>query len=375
MATNISINTCQKICLQITATSSATPYTWTAANSNVLVTSGGNGFSGIVGGSTAGSSGVLVKDANGGLIAYFAFTVASLSAYVPPGGSNTSLFASTVLSTSATGTQTTITFTGTFFNGSFSTNNYIWIAFQNSTTAPADTGFSVTNNTWNRSSTTMVFNKPSITATRTVSYALAGIGVTSPTPSDSTQDYAVPIVGYFPTTSQTAAASTTITLPISMPCADVTKYVVFAQTGSSGLVQTQVATLLNSNTLKVGYNVNNATSASFSYMIVAKGLSSSTAINYSDLFPVSIVNGTSSQTFTIPSTVPVSSLFYAMLQPTTISDTVSANTYVINIFYTGGATNNLTVTFQNLSGGTVATNLGFFALKNQVTGGITLSIP
>lgn len=376
MTTDISINTCQKICIQVTATNTATPYTWTPSNSNIIVTTGGNGLSAIVCGSFEGSASLTVKDTNGGVVSFFYFTVLSLAAYAPPSGSNTVLLGSRVNTIGTPPNVTTATATGNFsiLSSGFGANNYIWIAFHMSTVS--NFGYNIINSTWDRSSNTMVFNKPSAATVPLIIYAIVGIGISSTSPTEATMDYAIPVVQYIPLTAQTSAFSTVITLPYQLPCADLTQYIVFAQAGpvaSPNIVQ--CATLLSANQIKVGWQTA-LTNYSLSYMVLATGMQNSSIVDYSTILTgVSILNGSTTQTFTVPTTLNSQSAYFGIIKPTSISDVATFGVYVTQVHWTAGPTTlNLEVDFQNNTGGTVVTNVAVFSVVNAFSA-ITWSIP
>lgn len=376
MTTNISINTCQKICIQVTATNTATPYTWTPSNSNIIVTTGGNELGAIVSGSFEGSATLTVKDANGAIVSFFYFTVLSLAAYVPPGGSNTVLLGSVVQNNGTPPSVSTATATGNFstLSSGFGANNYIWIAFH--TSAVSHFGYNIINSTWNRISNTMIFNKPNGATVPVVTYAIAGIGISSTTPTEATIDYAVPIVQFVPLTAQTSAFSTVITLPYQLPCADLTQYIVFAQTGLVGSPNNiQCATLLSANQIKVGW-LTAITDYSLSYMVLATGMQNSSIVDYSTILTgVSILNGSTTQTFTVPTNLNSQSAYFGIIKPSSISDVATFGVYVTQVHWTFGLpTLNLEVNFQNNTGGTVVTDVAVFSVVNAFSA-ITWSIP
>lgn len=369
MTSTITLNNCQRVCVQVNGTNAAAPYSWVASNSNVAVTSGGNNLAGIFTAVSPGGCNVYLRDANGAVMATFIVQVTSITTYVPPSTSNTVYLGSKIFT--STSNSSTATFNGNFstLSAGLGANNFIWFAFNNGTTATCNQR-QINNSTWDRSSSAMSFNYASCVGNQLTLF-VAGVGITSSSPLDNALDYQVPVVNYVPLTNQSLKFSGVGTLPYPIPCSDLSNYLIFAQSGlQAGTGPITSASIQSSLSVKVGYTAL-LSAYSFSYMIVAKGITvgSGPGVIYSDLL--------TSQTFTTTNTPITTSLkntvsnalWFALVQSNSISDSVVTNAAIITSVSQSG--NTLTIVYTNGSGSNIVADIAIFAINNQNTATIT----
>lgn len=307
MSTPISLNNCQKICLQLQVPTGVSPYTWSAINTNVTVATGGSGFSAIVTGIAVGASQVVAKDANNAVIAGFSFVITDSTAYTPVSTSNTvelAFFTSSAAGNSSTqGTFSGIS--GTTIGGLSTTgngNNTCWFVF---IANPGNT-LGIGTVYWNRgaNANAVVFSHG--TNFGGIAVGLVGLGVTSNNPSIDTLDYKIPIVQFISST-QASSFATTVNLPFTLACASVNQYIIFAMNSQATpqFNAIKVSNLPTTGAFVVGWNFA-VTTYNISYMVVARGIrnvNATSGILYSDISSFLISNAGNSIDITLDTAV------------------------------------------------------------------------
>lgn len=254
---SVSLNSCQKLCVQLSNPGGTSPYTWTSSNPSVGVLSSGSGLSAIIVGNSSGGANIVAKDASGSVAAVFIVTVTAVANQMTP-SSNTSLIASARTSSSTTNTAGLATLSGSFstFASGFSTGNVAYFII-GATAGSGSLFVGVLNAFWNRPSANTIsvdFNN-NTGAPNNITFGVVGLAVTTATPSLTTLDYQIPIVQYITGTQSVSAFSTLITLPFVLPCTDTSNYMCFAQnsTTSPSTNTILVSSVLSASQLKVGW--------------------------------------------------------------------------------------------------------------------------
>lgn len=293
---SVTINNCQKICLQLQVPVGTAPYTWTANNTNVSVLTGGSGFSAIVRGVTVGAAQVVVTDANGSVVTGFAFTIVSLTTTTTPVTSNTVLLA--FFTTTVTGqNNTTGTFSGTggtTISSLSTTGNGTRTCWFAGIGNPGGTlgYFSVF---WNRASNTNAVQMVHTNTLGSLFVGLVGLGLTSNTPANNALDYQIPIV-QFSSGSQASSFLTTLTLPFTLACSSTSNYIIFAQGGTQAFNTIVVSNFASGSSINLGW-YQAVTTTNISYMIVARpirNVNATSGVLYSDVSTFTI-----NETFTV----------------------------------------------------------------------------
>jgi len=369
---SVVINTCQKVCAELTNPTGTPPYFWIPDNTNVVVTRSGTGINAIISGNSAGNVTVTVSDSLEAIIATFSFTVVNHYEYVTSVTSNTVYLASTVLNASATSSGSVGTFSGPF--ASLSTtgngNNTVWFSFCSSS---ASNFSGVTTVVWDRSipANTITVSHDTIT---NIDLSIIGIGITSITPAFNAIDYQVPIVQYISAT-QSSSFSSLITLPYELPCGDLNSYAVFAQKNNvtAGLGRVVAATLQSGSLLKVGYS-ESLVNYQVSYVVAAVGTRNPTGsfLRYCgmDQATISSPNGFIDITLDTAIALGNSTLWLACFRPDTISNVSAFIFRVVAAYQT--TTTNLRIVYSSSSAGSTTVMVAYMGFFNQNTGGISL---
>lgn len=366
------INTCQKVCAQLTNPGGTPNYIWFPTTSNVLVSYSGTGLNAVISGNIAGPATVNVFDSTDTLIAVFKFTVVDTFSYVPSVTSNTVYLASNTATASATSLGTKGTFSGNFstFSTTGNGNNTVWFSF----ISASNGGFSgVTNVFWNRASSAnqILVDHDAIT---TVTLSIIGIGVTSTNPAFNALDFQIPIVQYA-TGNQSSAFSSLISLPYNLSCGDLTKYGVFVQNTntSPNTNPVVVANLQSGNLLKIGWR-SAVTSFAVSYMVVGTGVVNPTAtfLRYSSTVSATLTSPTGFVDVTLPQAFTIgATLWLATLGQSTISNTSAFIFKIVGAYQT--TTTNLRIVYSSTNTGSSSTSIFIIGLANLNTAGITLA--
>jgi len=375
---SVTLNVCQKVCVQLDNPGGSVPYTWTSTSpSNVSVLTSGSGLSAIIGGLVTGGANVVVTDLNGGVAAVFKITVLSIQNYTTPLTENTVYIAGARPSVANVLGSGTITVSGDFptFASGFADANVVYFVFSNPT-ASGNSAVFIVSAFWNRPSATTIaapFN--GFTGTPSAIFAaVIGLAVTSATPSNDTLSYRLPIV-QFVTGTQAASVSTTINLPFTLPCANTADYGLFVQNSASvGPTGTypRISTVLNGNQIKIGWN-STVTSYSVSYAIFYRGIRNlgQNFIVYSDVVTLSITGftGNSTRTITLATAIATTTLWLVQPNSTSISDVI-----IYNFRVNGAHQSSTTVLVVSLNStanlGTVNVNfsiIGFQTLNSTIT--------
>lgn len=376
---SITLNNCQKICVQLNNPGGISPYDWTSTSSSASVFSSGSGLGAIITANSVGGSNIIARDTTGGIVAVFIVTVVSIANQTTLVTSNTVYLASARASSGTVSTSGTANLSGNFatFASGFSANNAVYFVFPAPLSVGTQVFTSVINAFWNRTAANAMSAEfvNNVSPPNTLVFGVVGIGVTSSTPSSSAIDFQAPLVQYA-TGSQISAFSTSLTLPFDLACPDTSNYICFAQNSvalpsSSNIL---VSNVQNVNQIKVGWNAA-TTDYAFSYAIFTKGIRNAggSFVLYSDVITASLTNVVGNEQFTInlDTAIPTTAIWLVQIQSTSISNVATFGYRISGSLQP--TTTSLTIYYANLSSGvTTPAQIGIVAFSN-LNSAITMS--